>query len=241
MENPIKMDDLGGTIIFGHTHLVNTGTYDHQILTGAPKRKGTRYPLVNDHIAGWNIPSLTRKYIVNPGRFSSQLCYLDYRSVPQMSDVFSWFFSVTFLADVSTQKSCSSLFDKVPSCQKKRSSNGGVIYLTRLIGGDPVTSDISSTLPETNIFAPENRPGPKRKQSYSNHPFSGATVDGCTTWDVWNPKNNGINYQPQLLLTDFSHQQYVSFKEGIYLYWWWTWILGTLKRCFKTRTLPFAI
>ena len=31
------------------------------------------------------------------------------------------------------------------------------------------------TLPETNI-APENRPGPKRKQSYSNHPFSGAKM-----------------------------------------------------------------
>ena len=24
--------------------------------------------------------------------------------------------------------------------------------------------------------APENRPGPKRKQSYSNHPFSGANL-----------------------------------------------------------------
>ena len=31
------------------------------------------------------------------------------------------------------------------------------------------------TLPETNI-APENRPGPKRKRSYSNHPFSGAML-----------------------------------------------------------------
>ena len=30
------------------------------------------------------------------------------------------------------------------------------------------------TLPKTNSkFAPENRPVPKRKQSYSNHPFSG--------------------------------------------------------------------
>ncbi len=29
----------------------------------------------------------------------------------------------------------------------------------------------------------------------------------CTTWDVWNPINNGINYQPQLV-QDFSHQQY---------------------------------
>ena len=32
-----------------------------------------------------------------------------------------------------------------------------------------------ATLPETNI-APENRPGPKRKQSYSNHRFSGAIL-----------------------------------------------------------------
>ena len=33
------------------------------------------------------------------------------------------------------------------------------------------------TLPETNShFAPENRPGPKRKRSYSKHPFSGAML-----------------------------------------------------------------
>ena len=32
-----------------------------------------------------------------------------------------------------------------------------------------------STLPKTNI-APENRPGPKRKRSHSNHPFSGAML-----------------------------------------------------------------
>ena len=30
--------------------------------------------------------------------------------------------------------------------------------------------------PETNEFAPENRPGPNRKRSYSNHPFSGAML-----------------------------------------------------------------
>ena len=34
------------------------------------------YPLVNDHIAGWNISSFNRKYIFNPGPFSSQLCLL---------------------------------------------------------------------------------------------------------------------------------------------------------------------
>ena len=57
------------------------------------------------------------------------------------------------------------------------------------------------TFPETNSkFAPENRPGPKRKRSYSNHPCSGAMigfsecncfwlmalVDG-DIWTVWIP------------------------------------------------------
>ena len=41
------------------------------------------------------------------------------------------------------------------------------------------------TLPETNILAPENRPKPNRKQSYSNHPFLGAFAvsfrEGTTT------------------------------------------------------------
>ena len=32
-----------------------------------------------------------------------------------------------------------------------------------------------------------------------------------TTWDVWNPLQNGKNYQPQLV-QDFSHQQYVNFR-----------------------------
>ena len=31
-----------------------------------------------------------------------------------------------------------------------------------------------------------------------------------TTWDVWNPIDTGINYQPQLV-QDFFHQQYYSF------------------------------
>ena len=66
---------------------------------------------------------------------------------------------------------------------------------------------------ETNI-APENR-RPKRKPSYSKHPFSGATVHGSeiglTTWDVTKKPdiNNGINYKllpvPQLVsLLDFQ-------------------------------------
>ena len=37
------------------------------------------YPLVNDHIAGWNITIFNRKYIFNPGPFS--IAMLDYRSV----------------------------------------------------------------------------------------------------------------------------------------------------------------
>ena len=32
------------------------------------------YPLVFPNIAGWNLPMLNRKYIFNPGPFSSQLC-----------------------------------------------------------------------------------------------------------------------------------------------------------------------
>ena len=32
-------------------------------------------------------------------------------------------------------------------------------------------------------------------------------LKSCTTWDVWNPMNNGKNYQPQLV-QDFFHQQY---------------------------------
>ncbi len=34
MENPIKMDDLGGTIIFGntHIHIFQTPIWDHVIL-----------------------------------------------------------------------------------------------------------------------------------------------------------------------------------------------------------------
>ena len=36
---------------------------------------------------------------------------------------------------------------------------------------------VGNTLPETNgKFAPENRPGPNRKGSYSNHPCSGAKM-----------------------------------------------------------------
>ena len=33
-------------------------------------RRVTLYPLVNDHIAAWNIPIFNRKYIFNPGPFS---------------------------------------------------------------------------------------------------------------------------------------------------------------------------
>ena len=43
------------------------------------------------------------------------------------------------------------------------------------------------TLPETNgKFAPENRPKPNRKGSYSNHPFLGAMlVSGrVMAWDL---------------------------------------------------------
>ena len=44
----------------------------------------------------------------------------------------------------------------------------------RFRSGFPILK-MKKKLPETNShFALENRPGPKRKQSYSNHPFSDA-------------------------------------------------------------------
>ena len=50
------------------------------------------------------------------------------------------------------------------------------------------------TLPETDMFAPENRPKPKKETTkFSNHPFSGAQNisfregnSSYTTWDVQN-------------------------------------------------------
>ena len=47
-----------------------------------------RYPLVNDHIAGWNIPIFNRKYIFNPGPFS--IAMLDYRSVSVTGGYGNW-------------------------------------------------------------------------------------------------------------------------------------------------------
>ena len=37
MENPIKMDDLGGTIIFGNTHM-NGGTWINPEMKKSPKK-----------------------------------------------------------------------------------------------------------------------------------------------------------------------------------------------------------
>ena len=37
-----------------------------------------------------------------------------------------------------------------------------------------------------------------------------------TTWDVWNPINNGKNYLPQLVVWDFSHQQYHQLDRGFF-------------------------
>ena len=66
-----------------------------------------------------------------------------------------------------------------------------------------------ATLPKTNI-APENRPGPKRKQSYSNHPFLGAMLVSGRV-----PLKNG-GWETILSFWDgvFSGQT-VSFREGI--------------------------
>ena len=71
------------------------------------------------------------------------------------------------------------------------------------------------TLPKTNI-APENGPTPKRKRSYSNHPFSRATVDGRNpaTVDLVNiPLFTG--FHASQVVQDFVHQQYVSFRGCI--------------------------
>ncbi len=40
--------------------------------------------------------------------------------------------------------------------------------------------------------------------------FSTSEKKSCTTWDVENPVNNGMNYQAQLVSQDFFHQQYLS-------------------------------
>ena len=48
------------------------------------------------------------------------------------------------------------------------------VFCSRSIVGGDLFIYQKNTLPKTNI-APENRPGPKRKRSSSNHhPFSGA-------------------------------------------------------------------
>ena len=51
---------------------------------------------------------------------------------------------------------------------------------------------VTFTLPKTNI-APENRLGPKRKRSSSNHPFSGATLVGGRVPLKIHPKNRLAN------------------------------------------------
>ena len=50
------------------------------------------------------------------------------------------------------------------------------VYLGKIFGIHPLYPKELRSYPETNVFAPENRPGPKRKRWYSNHPFSGAKM-----------------------------------------------------------------
>ena len=45
------------------------------------------------------------------------------------------------------------------------------------------------------------------------HTVDGSEIPRPTTWDVQNPLNNGINYQPQLV-HDFFHQQYHSITRN---------------------------
>ena len=50
---------------------LNLNTY-----STSPPPKKKRYPLVNDHIAGWNITIFNWKYIFNPGPPFSVACYV---------------------------------------------------------------------------------------------------------------------------------------------------------------------
>ncbi len=38
-------------------------------------------------------------------------------------------------------------------------------------------------------------------------------LKSCTTWDVWNPVNNGKNYQPQLVLAGFQPSTVVKYTS----------------------------
>ena len=72
-------------------------------------------------------------------------------------------------------------------------------------------------------LAPENRLGFKRKKSYSNHPFSGATVDGSeipqSPVDMGNiPIIYRVLYIPGGWPWDFwTIHSYVTFREGPFL------------------------
>ena len=72
-------------------------------------------------------------------------------------------------------------------------------------------------LPFLKLTSHLKRSHPKRKGSSSNHQFSGATVDG------WNPAPVEVGsffpvfigfHTSQVVVSDFSHQPYVSFREG---------------------------
>ena len=80
---------------------------------------------------------------------------------------------------------------------------------------------LGDTLPETNIFAPENRPGPNRKQSYSNHPFSRAMlVSGRVLLMVQKSGDHQLRlvvypiiydgFYTFQVVQDFFHQHYLS-------------------------------
>ena len=80
------------------------------------------------------------------------------------------------------------------------------------------TTTVQSTLPETNVFAPENRPKPNRKGSYSNHPFVGAMlVSGRVDWsNNWDSENSNpvihrfISFRCQRSPICFNHPPFFS-------------------------------
>ena len=64
----------------------------------------------------------------------------------------------------------------------------------------------------------------KNRKAFKQHTRQNHTVDGSeirlTTWDVSNPANNEINYQPQMVNAGFlNHQQYGFAPENQLATW----------------------
>ena len=68
-----------------------------------------------------------------------------------------------------------------------------------------------TTLPETNQIAPENRPKPNRKGSYSNHPFLGAFAVSFREGNIfqmgWLKPPTWVVFSPKFGASHFFHFQ----------------------------------